>query len=293
MDVASFTRLGGVFTSVMTGNIVLCGLALARGSVSLLAHTVTAFAGYVLGVAAGTRIAWWHTVRNDAPPPRKGVEAWAPHVRAVFVAELVLMAGFLAGWEAAGARPAGGPEYALLAVASASMGMQASAVIQMGLSDVSTTYLTGTLTRLVGRLAQPGRQPEREAPIRPAVLLGLLAGALLSGLLVKMAGAGVPILPLVALLVVVLLSAAPPEGLPVLSGHSATRCPVVRRSHPFLTRRIRTARKGACRFPGCILTCGGGGTRSRVVSPTGAIREAEWSGLPVRLSPHPVRGPLL
>ena len=211
MDVASFTKLGGVFTSVMTGNIVLCGLAIARGSVSLIAHTVTAFAGYVAGVAAGTRIAWWHTARTGAPSPRKGVDAWAPHVRAVFVAELVLMAGFLAGWEAVGASPAGGAEYVLLAAAAAAMGMQASAVTQMGLTDVSTTYLTGTLTRLVGSLAAPRRQPDREGAIRPAVLLGLLAGALLSGLLVKTAAAGVPILPVGALVVVVLLSAAPPE----------------------------------------------------------------------------------
>ena len=34
-DVASFTRLGAVFTSVMTGNIVLWGLAVARGSLTL------------------------------------------------------------------------------------------------------------------------------------------------------------------------------------------------------------------------------------------------------------------
>jgi uncharacterized membrane protein YoaK (UPF0700 family) len=232
MDVASFTKLGGVFTSVMTGNIVLCGLAIARGSVSLIAHTVTAFAGYVAGVAAGTRIAWWHTARTGAPAPHKGVEAWAPHVRAVFVAELVPMAGFLAGWEAAGASPSGGAEYLLLAAAAAAMGMQSAAVTQMGLSDVSTTYLTGTLTRLVGSLASPRRQPERperEGPIRPAVLLGLLAGALLSGLLVKTAAAGVPAVPLAALVLVVLLSAAPPEGLPVpqesgAAAPMATKC---------------------------------------------------------------------
>ena len=36
MDVASFTRLGGVFTSVMTGNIVLCGLSIARDRKSVV-----------------------------------------------------------------------------------------------------------------------------------------------------------------------------------------------------------------------------------------------------------------
>ena len=56
-DVASFTRLGGVFTSVMTGNIVLWGLAVARGSLSLASHTAVSIAGYIIGVATGTWIA--------------------------------------------------------------------------------------------------------------------------------------------------------------------------------------------------------------------------------------------
>jgi uncharacterized membrane protein YoaK (UPF0700 family) len=91
------------------------------------------------------------------------------------------------------------------------MGMQASAVTQMGLTDVSTTYLTGTLTGLVGSLASPGRR-KREGIIRPGVLAGLAAGALLCGLLVKTAPAGVPALPIAALIVVVLLSTAPPSS---------------------------------------------------------------------------------
>lgn len=213
MDVASFTKLGDVFASVMTGNIVLCGLAAARGSVSLIAHTVTAFAGYVAGVAGGTRIAWYHAARSgDEAEPDTSGGAWAPHVRALLIAELALLTGFFAGWEVTGANPSGGPQFVLLAVATAAMGMQASAVIQMGLTDVSTTYLTGTLTGLVGSLARPGQRRKREGLIRPGVLLGLVAGALLSGLLVKTAPAGVPALPFAALLVVILLASAPPAN---------------------------------------------------------------------------------
>jgi uncharacterized membrane protein YoaK (UPF0700 family) len=247
MDVASFTRLGGVFASVMTGNIVLCGLAAARGSVSLIAHTATAFAGYVAGVAGGTRIGWYHSARTarsdsarsdsarsdsarsaDTESKRAGADssgsdadstgssggnragAWAPHVRAALLAELALLVAFTIGWEVAGSNPGGGAQFWLLADATAAMGMQASAVTQMGLTDVSTTYLTGTLTGLVGSLASPARR-KREGIIRPGVLAGLLAGALLSGLLVKTAPAGVPALPVAALIVVVLLSTAPPR----------------------------------------------------------------------------------
>src|SRR3984885_15020790 len=55
-DVASYTRLGDVLTSVMTGNIVLWGLAAARGSLTLASHTAVSIAGYIVGVAWGTWI---------------------------------------------------------------------------------------------------------------------------------------------------------------------------------------------------------------------------------------------
>ncbi|HEX6520097.1 MAG TPA: YoaK family protein [Streptosporangiaceae bacterium] len=217
MDVASFTRLGNVFASVMTGNIVLCGLAIAHGSASLIAHTATAFAGYVAGVAGGTRIAWHHAAQSGSgAEPEAGKGAWAPHVRATLIAELALLIGFFAGWDIAGSAPSGAAQYWLLATATAAMGIQASAVINMGLNDVSTTYLTGTLTGLVRSLASPRRDKrgrgKREGLIRPGVLAGLLAGALLSGLLVKTAPAGVPALPVAAMIMVVLLSANPPRS---------------------------------------------------------------------------------
>lgn len=208
MDVASFTKLGNVFTSVMTGNIVLCGLAAARGSVSLITHTVTAFAGYVIGVASGARVGWYHSVRSSAGSAESdggGDGAWAPHVRVTLFLELGLLAAFLIIWEVSGADPRGGAEFTLLAIAAAAMGLQASAVTQMGLTGVSTTYLTGTLTGLVDALANPG-QRSGVGLIRPGVLLGLAAGALLCGMLVKTAAAGVPALPVAALVVVVILS---------------------------------------------------------------------------------------
>ena len=56
-DVASYTRLGDVFASVMTGNIVLLGLAVARHSLTLASHTLVSIAGYITGVAGRTWIA--------------------------------------------------------------------------------------------------------------------------------------------------------------------------------------------------------------------------------------------
>src|SRR5579863_10182596 len=82
MDVASFTRLGNVFASVMTGNIVLGGLALAS-------HTAVAIAGYVVGVAAASRIAVGAAGRTPAGDDRGG--AWPPHVTWALSAELALL----------------------------------------------------------------------------------------------------------------------------------------------------------------------------------------------------------
>jgi uncharacterized membrane protein YoaK (UPF0700 family) len=212
-DVASFTRLGGVFTSVMTGNIVLWGLAAARGSLSLASHTAVSIAGYIAGVAGGAWIA--HGTR--VPPAVKGTVADADSgsasagdqgaalpgsVLRVLLAQLTLVTGFTVGWEVSGAAPAGWAQFSLLATLAAAMGLQSFAVNNMGLTEVSTTYLTGTLTGLVSSLASPG-QSTRHGLRRFGVLIGLVAGASLCGLFVATAADGVPALPLAAVITTV------------------------------------------------------------------------------------------
>lgn len=200
MDVASFVRLGDVFASVMTGNLVLLGLAAARRSGTLAAHTLVAFAGYVLGVAAGARLV----------PASKVREGHVHHsVPAVLLVELLLLAGFTAGWELTGAAPHGASQLVLAAVAAAAMGTQSAAA--RGLSSrISTTYMTGTLTTVVASLMHPGsrRVEWREA----AQLLALASGAAVGGLVLATAPAVLPAIPLAALVLVIGVTAA--LGLP-------------------------------------------------------------------------------
>jgi len=219
MDVTSFTRLGSVFTSVMTGNIVLFGLAVARGSLTLASHTVVSVAGYIAGVAAGTQIAY--RVRTAGPGKAEepdgasgSADAVSLDVRWALAAELVLLAGFTVGWEITGASPAGWAQFCLLAAAAAAMGVQSSAVKDMGLSEVSTTYLTGTLTGLVSSLVRPD-QDTPHGVRRFGVLVGLAAGAILSGLLIATAADGAPALPLAALVFSLVLA---PGRLPYRRG---------------------------------------------------------------------------
>ena len=202
-DVASFTRLGNVFTSVMTGNIVLWGLAVARGSLTLASHTAVAVGGYMAGVAVGTWVA--HGFKRTGSS-QEGV--LPSHVTWVLLAELTLLAGFTVGWEVSGASPAGWAQFCLLATLAAAMGAQSSAVNDMGLAQVSTTYLTGTLTGLVSSLVRPG-QDTPHGIRRFGVLIGLVAGASLGGMFVATAADVVPALPLAALVTTLVLATGP------------------------------------------------------------------------------------
>jgi uncharacterized membrane protein YoaK (UPF0700 family) len=202
-DVASFTRLGTVFTSVMTGNMTIFGLSLARGSASLASHTAVAVAGYVAGVAVGTRVMWHHAERNGGSSDEAPSGKWPPHVTLTLLIEMVLFAGVAAGWEVYGSRPTGTAQFIILVLAACAMGIQSAAVSEMGLGNVSTTYLTGTLTGLVSAIARPDSKPAGRR--RPGVLLGLLAGAVLAGAFLATVPAVVPLLPLLAIAAVVAL----------------------------------------------------------------------------------------
>jgi uncharacterized membrane protein YoaK (UPF0700 family) len=202
-DVTSFTRLGSVFSSVMTGNIVLWGLAAARGSLTLFSHTAVSISGYIIGVAAGALIA--HRGKTAAAGRAALLDS---HVLWVLRAELTLLAVFAAGWEICRANPAGWAEFGLLAVLAAAMGMQSNAVRDMGMSEVSTTFLTGTLTGLVSSLVSPGQATPHRLR-RSGVLIGLAAGASLCGLLVATAAAAVPALLLAALVTTLVLATGP------------------------------------------------------------------------------------
>lgn len=185
-DVASFTRLGNVFSSVMTGNITLFGLSVASRSGSLAAHTAVAFAGYVVGVVVGARAV-------GRPAERGSGGHWPPRLTLTLLTELALLAGVLIGWELTGTRPSGTAQFVILAVAACAMGIQSAAVNQMGLGNVSTTFLTGTLTGLVSAIVRSRSKPgARQA----GVLAGLVVGALLAGVLDATAPAAVPLLPL-------------------------------------------------------------------------------------------------
>lgn len=171
-DAVGFTRLGGVFTSVMTGNMVLLGVAGGRGELSLALHTGVAFVCYVAGTVAGGRVAGAAGERNAA---------WPRSITVALGLELVVLCLFSAGWELAGAHPTGSAALVLLGVNAVALGIQSSAVLRFGVSGLSTTYLTGTLTAVIASLAAKGRSPSSRRSV--AVLVALVLGAALGAVL--------------------------------------------------------------------------------------------------------------
>ena len=191
IDAIGLLRLGGVFTSVMTGNMVLLGVAVGKQDASIAIHTGVAFLAYVLGSFLGARVAG-HAEADEHLWPRPIVHALA--------LELAVLVLFGLWWEVAGAAPSTGVEYALLALNAVALGIQSSAVLRFGISGLSTTYLTGTLTQFIAGLTK------RDAPlqVRSAfILLALIGGAAAGATAALHAPRLAPLVPIGALAVVV------------------------------------------------------------------------------------------
>jgi uncharacterized membrane protein YoaK (UPF0700 family) len=171
VDVVTYLRLGKVFSSVITGNLALLGVAAGQQNLSLAENGGLALAGYGLGVLVGGAIA-------GIPDGRQPV--WPRQVTMTLAAELLVLTGFSGGWLAAAGHPAGGGRLALLAVAGGAMGMQSTAVRRLG--QMSTTYLTSTLTGLLQALAIR-RWPsewQRSTGVLAAFVVGAVAGAVVA-----------------------------------------------------------------------------------------------------------------
>jgi uncharacterized membrane protein YoaK (UPF0700 family) len=191
VDGISFLGLGRVFTANMTGNLVLLGVAVGRGASSEVVRSGVAFTAFVAGVLAATLIAGRFAERRP----------WPTGVKLALAIEAVAQVAFLAGWLTSAGRPGITLEAVLTGVSGLAMGLQSGAVIALGVVGISTTYVTGTLTGLIGGLAT-AKGSRREWARRAALVTALLVGAGCSGLLVVHARRTAPALPLAVTLLV-------------------------------------------------------------------------------------------
>jgi uncharacterized membrane protein YoaK (UPF0700 family) len=194
IDAVTFIRLGNVFSSVITGNLALLGLAVGERHGALAVNSGLALAAYAVGVLAGGAL---------AGPIEGGQPVWPRRTTITMAAELVVLAGFSAGWLAAGGHPSGGIRMTLLALTAAAMGMQSAAVRLLG--QMSTTYLTSTLIGIFQTLAI-GRVPP-DWHRSTGVLLVFVAGAALGVAGDAASPALVPVVVMLPLAAVVLCAA--------------------------------------------------------------------------------------
>lgn len=193
VDAVTYLRLGKVFSSVITGNLALLGVAAGQRDAGLAVNGGLALAGYGVGVLIGGRFTG--TAQDRQP-------VWPYQVTVALVVELLLLAGFSGGWLATGGHPSGPPRLVLLAVAAAGMGMQSTAVRRLG--QMSTTYLTSTLTGLLQALALL-RWPS-EWQRSTGVLVAFVVGAAVGALAALLAPSAVPAAVMVPLAVTVACS---------------------------------------------------------------------------------------
>jgi uncharacterized membrane protein YoaK (UPF0700 family) len=196
LDAVTFVRLGKVFSSVITGNLALLGIAAGQHSGSLALSAGLALAGYAAGVAVSSLI---------AGTPQQGQLVWPVHVTRALAAETAVLAAFTVVWLADGANPAGGSRLAMLILAGVAMGMQSATVRRLG--QMSTTYLTSTLTAIITDLAL--RRRPADGGRSTGILLAFVVGAALGTVISLHAPYWVPAPVLIPIAVVLVASVRP------------------------------------------------------------------------------------
>ncbi|MEV1019519.1 YoaK family protein [Streptomyces sp. NPDC050264] len=171
VDALAFTVLGTVFAGVMTGNLVLLGVAVGHlghgsGSGEGMSAPLYALGGYVAGAALVAFLC-----RGAARCPE-----WPGRVVACLAAQGVLLAGVAVVAGVCDGRPDAVGRTVLLVVAAVSMGGQSAAMVAAGSGAAPTTYFTGTLTTLVTGFADGSRR-EGGQPWVAARLLAVVGGA--------------------------------------------------------------------------------------------------------------------
>ena len=187
-DAIGLMTLGGAFTSVMTGNLVLLGVSASSADGVLAIASGGAILAFCAGAALGARL---------AGSPVAGDRIWPRAVTVGLAVEFAFLAAYAVGWWVTGGAPSSAVALVLLFSTAVALGIQSSTVQRFGVSGMSTTYLTGTLTTVVIRLA--GGRGVREVWHSIEILLGLVAGAAAGALLVLAAPLLAPVLQLVAL----------------------------------------------------------------------------------------------
>jgi uncharacterized membrane protein YoaK (UPF0700 family) len=195
LDAVCFLRLGKVFSSVITGNLALLGIAVGEKNGGLAANGGLTLAGYAAGVVLGTLF---------AGTAERGQPVWPRRVSVTLAVELGILVVFSAGWLVWSSHRGTATRMVLLVLAAAAMGVQTAAVRRLG--QMSTTYLTSTLTGLFAALATWRMPDEWQRSV--GVIVALVVGAIFGSLTATLAPSWLPAAVLVPQVCVLLGSLA-------------------------------------------------------------------------------------
>lgn len=178
MDAFTFLALGQVFTSNMTGNLVLLGVSAGRGRLSEALGSLVALIAFTCGLVAAFRFTGSAT-------------GWAARIRLALAAELGLLIALAIAWALSG------PHLPLIATAALAMGVQSAVTHRLRTFIGSTTFITGALTSSISRLLTP-EDGRSHIPELGAVLLALALGAAAATVSLHLLPAAAPVVALLA-----------------------------------------------------------------------------------------------
>lgn len=191
MDTIAFLTLGEVFTSAMSGNTVLFGLALGQGHLAAASRSLAAFAGYVCGVIVAAAL-----LRER----KRGI-------RRTLGLELLFVAAFAVLWTVrTGAQHPADP-YGLIVLSAIAMGLQGGVGRTIRVPGVPTIVITSTLTAIVGGITERALAREKLLTSAAHQQIGAYTAYFGSAVVCSIAvwsgwSAAMPLAPLVAVLAV-------------------------------------------------------------------------------------------
>lgn len=189
MDAIAFLAMGSVFTSAMSGNTILLGLAISQGHLVDASHSLTAIIGYVIGVAAAT-----------VPVKRHRYLFWELGLEACF------LAAFTALWAATSGPDNAAVTYGLITLSAIAMGVQGAMSRKIGVPGIMTIIFTSTYTAIASSITErllTGERPLLKTLTRRqlSTLGAYLGSAIFCGIVVKHLSVVAPFIPFAAILV--------------------------------------------------------------------------------------------
>jgi uncharacterized membrane protein YoaK (UPF0700 family) len=188
-DVTTFLSLGDVFTSAMTGNTALLGIALSQGRIVSAAHSLSALLGFALGALLAAAI--------NLRQRENGVGA-LDVLRWLLLIEICCLGAFAAILTWTGPPPETAILYALILLSAIGMGLQGVAARQINSPGINTIVFTSTLISIVvSQRSNVHPDTKRQIGMFLAYAFGAIVAGILAGLALSLL-AWIPMLAVIA-----------------------------------------------------------------------------------------------